>query len=1574
MADPNEPTRTITEASASVPPSTASRSDTLGVAAHAASPAALYLIGDYTILGELGRGGMGVVYRAEDSKLKREVALKVMLPQFAANPQAKARFVREARAQAKVEHDHVAAIYRVDEHDGLPYLVMPLLKGMTLHAALRANPRPPLMEVIRIGREMAEGLAAAHEKGLVHRDIKPANVWLEGKKLRVKVLDFGLARVSDNDAADATDGPVTREGAVLGTPAYMSPEQGRGLPVDGRTDLWSLGVVMYQMTTGELPFRGPNTLAILTSLAIDHPPPPMTRNPSVPQLLSDFIMQLLAKDPAYRPPTAEFVAEQLRAIEHALVNAVRMIPFTPTQQFEIQPEGPDPFADLDATEANSVPDAESLDEPAARATPQSKARGGFPIWAMVGGVLLAVVAIVGIVISQMGKKPEPDVAKNEPPPVTPKPIPPKPKDNTDPVKKAVAWVLNSGGKVEGGVPGGFVPITNPDEIAGPIQAIRFAEGLTDEAGLENLRGLPSLHTLDLSITPLTDAGFKNLAGMPFAKILSSLNVRGAKLTDAALDQLGFPDLVGLNLGGRFTPDRIGKLRQLTKLRTLSMGSCDLTDDHLLRLKDLPLTELYLGENRRLTDVGLANLGRMPQLTTMTIDGTGITDQGLKGVPSAMPALSILGLSGKTAVTKEGIQVFRDSRLRLLDLGNAELTAENCPPLPRCEIRAGGNVIAEPSDVHWREAARLVRLPNRKVTVKLADGKRLEATKPDELPNDSFTLVGVELSGGTPEEVKRLEAIPTLETFTEAGGAITPDSIRALLASKASLMQFYSASELTNAEIRVIGEFSKLKTVHATGPKVTDAGIAHLVPLKELVNVALPGTAITGDGVKQLAGLPALRSLVVFETALGDADIEALFPLKGLHHLHIARTRITEAGMKQLQKALPKCKIEWEEPNQWVSKALLGEGLTVSVRTAAEKEILAKQLDELPAEPFTLIRVSRGTARLTDAHLKWMEATPTIISIDAPGVSITAAGLRSLQASRNTLTDLYLNGALVTDEMCAELAKLTALSGLNFEREGQLVTDVGLKHLADLPKLQALFVGGSQITDAGLKPLATMPWLRGLSLAQTAITDTGLATLKEIPKLSEVILDQTHVTEAGFKQLQQALPKCKISWEDPKVWVPKWLQHRNIAGTVRLTDGSKVPLKGLDPIPAGAVVTQLMVLEPRGTFTDSDLLRLELLPNLEIVELAAHFRVTATGLNALLSSKDTLTNLAIVGGEFPEESAKVLAQLPKLELLKLQGTSLTDTGLAHLAGLSHLGMLFLDRTKITDAGLKHLSGLKLVNTLGLANTAITDAGVETLAGMAHFGEGNGATIDLTGTRVSEAGAKRLQTALPKARVKWNKDESGSLFPSDGWVSLTPILDAKKDQPTPVGTWVRTERGLEGSHDQPNNMVRLKLPLIIHEDYELEVELTRPKFGLSGAAIEIPVGADTGVAVVLDYNGKAGLVAVDGRDLNINGTAKELALDATKPSRVLIRVTRARDQENTPQATVKVAVNEKPLLDWTGNPQRLAITSGGFVPGTIDLGFGPPGKLVIHSVRFRVLAGVAKLTRSADLQKLLEAKKP
>src|SRR5262249_18192922 len=263
----------------------------------------------YRVLRVLGVGGMGVVFEAEDTLLKRVVALKAMKPDLAASPVQRQRFLREAQAIAQLDHEHVVAVHQVGEDRGVPFLAMPLLRGETLEAWLQAREggSVPVSEVLRIGREVAEGLAAAHRRGLTHRDIKPANIFLEGMHAeetaetvvgpqpavgRVKILDFGLAR----PAEDADH--LTQTGVVAGTPRYMAPEQVSGAKVDHRADLFSLGCVLYRMTTGRLPFTGENTLAALRALAVEVPKSPRTLNPAVPAALSDLVMRLLAKEPS----------------------------------------------------------------------------------------------------------------------------------------------------------------------------------------------------------------------------------------------------------------------------------------------------------------------------------------------------------------------------------------------------------------------------------------------------------------------------------------------------------------------------------------------------------------------------------------------------------------------------------------------------------------------------------------------------------------------------------------------------------------------------------------------------------------------------------------------------------------------------------------------------------------------------------------------------------------------------------------------------------------------------------------------------------------------------------------------------------------------------------------------------------------------------------------------------------------------------------------------------------------------------------------------------------------------------
>ena len=274
-------------------------------------------LGPYRVLKVLEQGGMGVVFQAEDPRLGRLCALKVMRPEVACKPSMKERFLREARAAAQIEHDHIIPIYQVDEDRGVPFIAMPFLKGTSLEDWLRQPANRggvKVAQVLKLGREIARGLAAAHAGGLIHRDIKPANIWLDANAgHRVTILDFGLARLTQGTG----DQNLTQSGAILGTPAYMAPEQARGEAVDGRADLFSLGVVLYRLCTGTLPFKGTDPISMLMSAATDEPAPVRSLNPNIPPALADLVKKLLEKSPDRRLASAQEVVKAIEAIAAA---------------------------------------------------------------------------------------------------------------------------------------------------------------------------------------------------------------------------------------------------------------------------------------------------------------------------------------------------------------------------------------------------------------------------------------------------------------------------------------------------------------------------------------------------------------------------------------------------------------------------------------------------------------------------------------------------------------------------------------------------------------------------------------------------------------------------------------------------------------------------------------------------------------------------------------------------------------------------------------------------------------------------------------------------------------------------------------------------------------------------------------------------------------------------------------------------------------------------------------------------------------------------------------------------------
>jgi serine/threonine protein kinase len=259
-------------------------------------------ISHYRILEKLGEGGMGVVYKAEDTKLKRTVALKFLSFQAVGTEEDKSRFIHEAQSAAALNHPNICIIYEIDEYKHQPFIAMEYIKGRNLKSIIEAG-LFELEEASRVGMQIAHGIYEAHQKKIVHRDIKPANIMITNEGL-VKIMDFGLAKSPGRTQ-------LTREGTTVGTVAYMSPEQARGEDLDHRTDIWSLGVVLYEMIGGQRPFKGEHEQAVIYSIANEEQKPLTGLRSGLPLELDRLLDRCLEKDPAARYQTALDLASDL---------------------------------------------------------------------------------------------------------------------------------------------------------------------------------------------------------------------------------------------------------------------------------------------------------------------------------------------------------------------------------------------------------------------------------------------------------------------------------------------------------------------------------------------------------------------------------------------------------------------------------------------------------------------------------------------------------------------------------------------------------------------------------------------------------------------------------------------------------------------------------------------------------------------------------------------------------------------------------------------------------------------------------------------------------------------------------------------------------------------------------------------------------------------------------------------------------------------------------------------------------------------------------------------------------------
>ncbi len=824
-------------------------------------PSELGRLGAYRVLKVLGTGGMGIVFLAEDVHLQRSVALKVLKPALAANEAHRQRFLREARAAAKVQHDHVVTIYQVGQERDGSFLAMELLEGVSLEHRLRAQEPLPIAEIVRIGRETTEGLAAAHERGLIHRDIKPANLWLESPKGRVKILDFGLARSASENVH------LTDSGAILGTPAYMAPEQARGEPVDARCDLFSLGCVLYRLGTGALPFPGENTLTVLNALATLSPRPVAEVNPAVPPALSELIMQLLSKDAAQRPVSAREVADRLATIERRLADdasrtdilhaplpqgeglglrgnrgrrgmaiVLAVLVLVPlgyyfggtviriaTNKGELVIENADPniqvtVKDKTATIYDKVKERRFVLTPGDYDV-EVREEGD-------GGVRFATKRFTIARGGQETFNARMELAKAEPRPLG--------SAASEQERKAADWVLSIGGKVS-------------IVVGGKAQEIAAAKDLPAEK----------------------------------FQLVGIVLMSNPKVKDASLEQFkGLFNLKGLNLyGTRIGDAGVVFLEGLTNLEGLNLGDTQISDAGLSHLKSLRRLGSLALTRTRITDVGLDHLKPLGNLQGLSLGGANVTAKGVAALEKALP---------KCTITWDGNAERQAAEWVLAKGGKVtvDFDGKETPISAAKDLPAGAALVA----IDLKNCQQLAD----------ADMEHLKAlTKVTEL-RISETAIG---DAG----LKQVAGLASLTSLWLEGTRVSDVSMT-LLARMPRLENLSLwRTAITDQGLAQLSESKTLRFLYVSDTKITDAGLPYLKRMPQLTDVHLNALPITDAGLKHLQGTN-LRVLQVTYTPVTDAGLEHIKLLTNLTHLDLTGTKVTAAGVAALKKALPHCQI------------------------------------------------------------------------------------------------------------------------------------------------------------------------------------------------------------------------------------------------------------------------------------------------------------------------------------------------------------------------------------------------------------------------------------------------------------------------------------------------------------------------------------------------------------------------------------------------------------------------------------------------------------------------------------------
>ncbi|MGF1578779.1 MAG: protein kinase [Gemmataceae bacterium] len=1289
-------------------------------------PATIDSLGPYRILKKLGAGGMGVVYLAKEEVLQRTVALKVMKPDLAKRIDSRKRFIREAQMAARLVHDNIVPIYAVGEEHGLPYLAMPVLKGKSLYAFLKQQTSFTTAQILRIGKQIAQGLLVAHHAGVIHRDIKPSNIWLEPVGGgRVKILDFGLARSVSDDIH------ITQSGFLIGTPAYMAPEQAKNQTVNHRADLFSLGVVLYQMCTGTIPFQGESTMALLIALTQENPRPVRELNPQIPSELGNLIMQLLAKQPANRPQSAQAVIDQIKSVE---------LQVSPKQRHLRRESFETMASDLISLDAKLSTDTIQAQRRTVRRTKSQKSllRPNRWIVLLATGVVFVALLVFGSMFIFRGTYRTPNGT-------------------------FVVEIHNS--KIEARFRNGKVYLydrkgqlrytLDPGERKKDVEPgeylidVRGADGLTlstNRFTIQEGQRVVVQVTLRRTVPPITP--HDRLPAEYALSVCGVVRVNGED--EDILSAEGLPKepfrLTGLKFpeSATFTKDGLTifeKCQNLTYLNFRGNNTFDETLNHFkhcTQLKELVLADTLV------TDLGITYFKNCHELEHLNLFNTSVTNEGLAELKHCkkLKKLYLGGYPTDSPITDAGLAHFKgcDGLTHLSLAGIPQVTDQGLAYFHNCK------------------KLKSVAIVKTKIT---DDGIAFLQNRKD---LEQLTLESLPITDKGLCHFQKLQTLTTLQLgsldITDAG--------------LANFRRCHNLMELTLEHLPKISDKGlqyfhlrkRLKYLRLAHVDVTDAGLVPFQVCEHILELHLESLPVTKQGLKHfhknkhlqhlflgkcgevddqaiafIKDCQDLMGLGLAHTKVSDGIVPQIETLEYLTSLDVRNTKFSKQGALAVHAALPLCHITWNggiiegDPSvdRYAATYVLSCGGAVTINGEATS---IYKSEDLPLVPFCLTGFHLGIgSTASDEGLGVFEGCEHLASVSFEGnTKITDVGLAHFSNCK-LIKELLFNNSSLTDDglshfrKCQDLRKLRLLntqvtdkSLAHFRGSDNLtelwvgcypqgrsdITNVGLSNFEGCTKLKELVIEGAPgVTDAGLRYFRNNQDIEFLHLVCSTFTPQGIAHFKGLE----------HLESLGLERLQDP-DKCLATFRGSK--------HLNqlFLGAMNATDEGLANFEGCKQL-------QLLNLHRLPNVTDRGLL---------------YFK-GCNGLKTLnLTDLKGITDAAMVNFE----KCRLLTDL------KLVNLQITHEGLANFKNSTKLTNLGLGRCHwIVDEGLAHFQNCQKLQALDLAKTQVGDSGLQYLEKCQRL-----ETIRLQETKVSEKGVARLQKALPRCSISWDGGNVGS----------------------------------------------------------------------------------------------------------------------------------------------------------------------------------------------------------------------